>query len=87
MRYEIGTIVKDDRGDRWVIIKRTPYQASAHNDRWTDYTTELLKVSKYGGITKQHKRCTTDDTLNGFDIVGTANVSFIVNVDSIKMEA
>ena len=86
MKYEVGNIIRDDLGTRWVIIKRTPYQASAHNDRWTDYTTELLKVSKYGGVTKQHRRFTTDDSMRGFEVVGNANITFTVDVSNIKME-
>lgn len=86
MRYEIGTILRDSKGQNWCIVKRTPYEASAHNDRWTDYITEFLKVSKTGRITKQHLRSTTDDLLWGFDIVGKADVTFTVNIDKITLE-
>lgn len=86
MLYEIGTIVRDEDGQNWCIVKRNAYEARAHNDRWTDYVTELIKISKAGRVTKQHTRTTTDDSLKGLDIVGKADVTFTVNIDKITLE-
>ena len=86
MKLEIGDIVRDTEGTNWVVIKRNAYQAFAHNDRWTDYNTEFLKISKAGRVTKQHSRSSTDDALYGFDIVGKAEVTFTVDINKITME-
>jgi hypothetical protein len=86
MKLEIGDIVRDTEGTNWVVIKRNAYQASAHNDRWTDYNTDFLKISKAGRITKQHARSGTDDILRGYVVVGKAKVTFTVDVENIKLE-
>lgn len=86
MRYEIGTILQAPDGTNWCIVKRQQYEASAHNDRWTDYHTDFLKISKQGRVTKQHASTTTDDALRGHKVVGKATVTFTVDVNNVKLE-
>ena len=83
---EIGSVVQDDKGTNWVVIKRHSYTASAHNDRWLDYNTVLLKVSKTGNVSKTSKTITTDDVMRGYKIVGKADVTFTVNVNNLYLD-
>lgn len=81
--YKVGDIIKVD-GRYAVIVKRESYQASAHNDRWTDYDTTVMYLATRTLVpTKKTKRFTTDDTLNGMraEVVGEAEVKYEITVN------
>jgi NMD protein affecting ribosome stability and mRNA decay len=90
MDLHVGDIVRLEDGRYAVITKRNSYQASAHNDRWTDYHTEGVFLNKNFTVNKSgHKFTTTTDDALRWNVtkVGTADVEWKVDVTKIKMDA
>ena len=77
MRYELGTILEDDKGIQWAIVGRKEYTASAHNDRWRDAESTLKQVSKDGKrLLKRTRYITTDDVFREkFKIIRLAKLA------------
>lgn len=87
MYYTVGDIIQVDDGRLAVIVKRYPYEASAHNDRWTDYHTECVFLTKNFTVNKSGNKITftTDDALRGTPVVGQAEIEWKVDVSKIQV--
>jgi hypothetical protein len=89
MDLNVGDIIRIEDGRLAVVTVRKRYEASAHNDRWTDYHTEAHFLTRNLTVNKAGNKITftTDDVLRGrFTKVGTAEVEWKVDAKKIKLD-
>ena len=85
-RFSVGDVIRIYDGRCVVITHRDSYEARAHNDRWTDYSTRGLLLGKRTlQPTKKEIRFSTDDMLSGAKVIGRAEVTYSVNIGRMKI--
>ena len=84
--FEQGDLVKGQNGKVYVVAKATPYEARAHNDRWTDRHYDLRLITRAGTVSKTAKPLyvSTHDAMRGVDKVGHVEVTFGIAPVSIR---
>lgn len=87
-KAEVGSIVRPPRRTTtYVVVERSPYTASAHNDRWQDFHTKIIEFDLVSGETSGPvERITTDDVFRNYDIIGKVDISSVIyKVENIEL--